>query len=189
MIDDFLEKLSFKDKYFMRICDLLEGEVIDFPTGLVRQKGANDLIKDIDFSRHDQNEMEEYVRSQLIQERDISIKKQKELALPTIMSMYNKVVKPTFAWAIQLDDVLHSTERDKKSLWIYYYGKDHIDEILDAARVDFHRLNTFRKKTKQEVKSYPDPERILNIIDKELSDSSQSVYLLQQFEKSTNRKL
>jgi len=169
----------------MRIIDVLEGDVIDFSTRQIRQKDGENLVKNDEFTIQSQIEMEDYIRDRLVQERDESIRKQKRFALPTIMSRYNRYVRPTFAWSIQLDDVLHSNARDNISMWIYNYGKDIIDELIDAAKEDRNRLESIKK----EIVNVPYPDRLKEIVDRDIRDARQSVYLLSKFKKNTNKNL
>lgn len=111
----------------MRLDDLLEAEIIQFPG---TQKPVSKT------SVGPRSYTNEVVLKKLQELNKQSIAKQRDLALPTVMSGQPKGIKPVVAWAVALDEISHIGKKSQIQQWIYDQGREIIDRLIGLNRQD-----------------------------------------------------
>ena len=111
----------------MRIDELLEADIIQFP-GTTRASSTGSVGP--------RTYTNEVVLTKLNELNKQSIARQKDLALPTIMSGQPKGVKPVVAWAVALDEISNIAKKNKIQQWIYDQGREMIDRLIGLNRQD-----------------------------------------------------
>ena len=112
----------------MLIRELIEAEIIQFPSKKVTQ---SEPVSPINYEKLEQLE-------QLNKE---SINRQRDLALPTVMSGEPKGIKPVVAWANILEKVAEIKDRNKIQQWIFDKGREIIDLLIKLNKQD---LNNYK---------------------------------------------
>jgi len=112
-----------------------EGEVIPFPKKPSKIARLSTQAQDL-FSK--QKDIEDKVNDELSRILKQSIARQRDLALPTVMTGFAKGIKPTQAWALSLGE-MEFQNYDNLSVqqeWIYNKAKELVDELIAETKKD-----------------------------------------------------
>lgn len=113
----------------MRVDDLFEADIIQFP-GTTRAKPQGVAAP--------RTYINELVIQKLKELNKKSIVRQRDLALPTIMTGKPKGIKPVVAWAVALDEIARIGKKDQMQQWIYDKGREFIDQLIKMNRQDIN---------------------------------------------------
>lgn len=112
-----------------------EGEVIPFPKKPSKIARLSTQAQDL-FSK--QKDIEDKVKDELSRVLKKSIARQRNLALPTVMTGFAKGIKPTQAWALSLGEMEFQNYKNLSTQqeWIYNKAKELINKLIAETKKD-----------------------------------------------------